>query len=55
MLLLGLALPMIGRASDSAPTLVALVMPVSLVLLLLVLLREARPPVAGVAYANAGE
>jgi hypothetical protein len=53
-LLLGLALPMIGRASDSAPTLAALVMPASLVLLLFVLLREA-PRVGRVAYANAGE
>jgi hypothetical protein len=57
-LLLGLALPEIGRGSGIAPASVALVMPVSLVLLLLVLLR---PPsavdaaTAPQAYANAGE
>jgi hypothetical protein len=57
-LLLGLVLPVIGRASDGAPAPVALVMPVSLVLLLLVLLRRAygvKPAAAQEDYAKAGE
>lgn len=54
-LLLGLALPEIGRGSDLAPALAALVMPASLILLLLVLLRDAGPAAAREAYASAGE
>lgn len=57
-LLLGLVLPVIGRASDGAPALVALVMPASLILLLLVLLRRAHaagPVTAQEDYAKAGE
>ena len=57
-LLLGLVLPVIGRASAGAPALVAFVMPASLVLLLLVLLRRAHgadPVTAQEDYAKAGE
>ncbi len=54
-LLLGLALPELGRGNDNAPALILLAMPIGLVLLLLVLLRDADRAAAPAAYASAGE